>query len=351
MKKGQINLQFNWIYVLIIGAIILVGGLSIIPKLIKYSTNSYVTNVKMYIGSMLKTNQLNVQGEDLIELGGAQIEFTCDYYLIVESDLGPVPLRDIIFSPSLISGNLLGYSRYFVLPYKTEFFNFITSSNVKYILKDSPSMIGLNTSLPKNINKIVVQNYNEVDNENYDKIRYITFDNIPSVSQLGNLKKIKDKDISLLKITPLDPEFSAFSNGDLLEDRFKNEYRIYDFGKVSYYIKQENSFVLVEDVYYLDESSLIAAVYSEDPTRYKCGMQKSFENLRRTAQTKLERINQLSQIKHCPYSYPEGRLQKIIGLTSNIKHTKEFYNDLYNYGVQLIKDNKVLVKLSCPPVY
>ena len=44
-------------------------------------------------------------------------------------------------------------------------------------------------------------------------------------------------------------------------------------------------------------------------------------------------------------------LNEIIRLTTDIKHTKAHYNELYNYAIVLVKDNKVLVKLSCPPVY
>ncbi|MBT4022468.1 hypothetical protein HOF18_03730 [archaeon] len=351
MKKGQVGIQFNWIYILIIGGIILLAGISIVPKLKRTATESYVTDVKTYTDLILKTTQLNVQSENLVELGGARFEFTCGYYTIEESEIGHVEIRDVIFSPDTISGKMLGYSKYFQLPFKSEFFTYITSNQVKYVLKDSPEMAALNTSLPSNIDKTTVRNYREIDNENYDKIRYITFEENPRVSQLGSLKNIDDKDVSLVQITPIDPGFSSFSNGDLFESRFKNEYRIYDFGRVTYYIKQGNNFVPIGDVYYVDEASLIAAIYSEDPTRYKCGMKRAFEKLKKVAETRLDRVEKLSSLQQCPYSNAKVRLNEIIRLTTDIKHTKAHYNELYNYAIVLVKDNKVLVKLSCPPVY
>ena len=352
MKRGQIQIQFNWIYIAVVGAIILIAGLSIIPKLKKSATDSFNYDVKSYLDLILKNIQLNPKAESSTELSGVAIKFSCDRYIIDEISS---PLSSIVFSPDKITGNLLGTSRYFEHPFKTELFSFVTGSNIKYVLKESGFVQLINESLPININKIVVKNFKEINNENYDKIRYIAIDEMPDVSQLGDLNGIKDEDVTFLVVSVIDswfgPELRNRFDGFFLEGIEKYSMRIFDFGTIKYYKKTGNSFKEIGEVYFLDEASLLAAIYSENPEMYNCGMLKGFEKFKISAEIKLDRIDELSRIKHCPYMNPATRLNKMIDLTSDIQHTEGFYLDIYYYGTILSKDNKVLMRLSCPLVY
>ena len=352
MKKAQIQMQFNWIYIAVVGAIILIAGLSIVPKIKKSATDSFNYDAKSYIDLILKNIQLNPKAQTTTELSGVEIKFDCESYTIDEIS---TPLSSIVFSPDKISGKMLGYSQYFEHPFKAELFGFVTSSNIKYVLKDSDFIQLINESLPNNMNKVIVQDYKESNNENYDKIRYIVLDTVPSISELGNLDGLKDEDVSVLVINIMDtlnsPELKSRFNGFFLEEQEKSKWNIFGFGTITYYKKQDNKFVKQGEIHFLDEASFIAAIYSESPQRHNCGMEKGFQKYSLSSAIKLNRINELSNIKHCPYLNPATRLTKLIELTSDIQHTNDFYLDIFYNGIILIKDNQVLLRLSCPLVY
>ena len=152
-KKGVIEVQFNWIFTLIVGALILALFSSIIIKQKSSSENTIsatlLTNLEtILVGAKISTGTINV-----IDMPKTNIEFSCNQY---SQGNAQKQIRDkVIFSPNLLKGKqLITWALEWKVPFKITNFLYVTSPEVRYILIGTDSTFKIiNSTIPNEINK------------------------------------------------------------------------------------------------------------------------------------------------------------------------------------------------------
>jgi len=134
-KKAAIGVQFNWIFVLIVGGVLLFFFFSIINKAKESSDNT--VNVKMldYFENILSGTNVKVGTVQNYTLAGGTLELSSDSYNFQKSSK---QIRNkIIFGPNRVQGEkLIMYTDYWSMPYKVDYFIYLTSDEVRYVVVD-----------------------------------------------------------------------------------------------------------------------------------------------------------------------------------------------------------------------
>ena len=177
-KRGQVELQFNWIFIFIVGVIILGIGINIIPKLQTTSEQSVSIDLQAHLDGMISSIQYDLDAQNSFNLYGQEIYFNCNSYELKNSEVMSASIENsIIFSPNVIQDDLLGFSKLIEQPNKFAYASFLTSPEIKYVLvKSSESEILLN-ELPNNIDKSLSTNINNIKKSGYYKLKIVTFKN------------------------------------------------------------------------------------------------------------------------------------------------------------------------------
>ena len=245
MKKGQ-GAQFNWIFILVAG-IIVMGFFSVfIFKYIelenKKASFRIVRNFNENL-NLLETS--SVFGGDLIKLGiVTKIDFTCagDDSLITVNNEKELTLNlgdKIVFAPNSVRDkNLGGWVYEWNYPFLVTKFLYLTSSKFKYII------VG--------------------NNEEVNKIPEVF--NIEKVSSVSEIKDPSNTKVIF---------FSEQNNAEELINRYSGLEVIY-IDATNKKVKFYNS---NEEFDYFGEAFLYGAIFSGNSDNYKCAMNSALKRL------------------------------------------------------------------------
>lgn len=310
MKRGM-NIQFSWIYVTIVGVILLIIAVTIIGNIKKNASYALTSDIKMYVDNSIRNIQLNHEGVSQINLPDTEIEIYCDTFSVGKADAGGWPLTDIIvFSPGLIKDQILGYSSSFQMPYETEYFTYITSPGVEYIFEDSDLGFKAYSFFPNNTDKAFKADNKE---KNYHT-RYIEF-----------ADTFDEKDV--VKITLMD-------DSGLFPD---------SFGKISFGD---------DESYFLDRATLLGALYSQDIETYECNIKKTLRKLSVISRMKKDKLGEFKQkYANCPYDKTIDLLNQMALISEEEKTDMLSMKKIYVLAGSIKKENMLLQRLSCPMLY
>jgi hypothetical protein len=277
-KKSMMEIQMNWIYVLILGVIFLLFFSSVYKQVTANADRSLDIDTKAFLDNIFNTFRTIAKVQASIILPDKGLEVSCSGYNIEDSTLGVVSLEQIpLFSPDRIDKDILSYNMYWKMPFNVETFSYLTGANVKYfILDDNNNSEKLYELLPSDINKEIVAGYN-VENKNYQKIRFITFEGAPSQSVLDSITGIKDKDVSLISIELIDGIFPE------------------KIGRALYFEKDKSLFTGIGEITFAGSASLLGAIYAENPELFNCIMEKALKKLNIVTVIGRDRLQNFSQ--------------------------------------------------------
>jgi len=380
-KKGVIEIQFNWIFVLIAGALILTFFIIVVQKQKQVADVKLIGAIKADLSTILIGSQVSRGTSSLVDIPAVDIYYDCEGYAITNLQaIDP----GISFSPNLLKGyNLMMWSLDWNVPFRVDNFLFITSPGVRYIFikrnsgdntwddfyesEDNPSFPP-RTIIQDGEERILfnkdlmivseAKNY-DFENENNYKIRFIFWDdNIIRNQRFSNLQDIPDETVTALYY---EPDNSCSGEG-------------FDcFGEVIFYEKGADAsrkFKKWRDdddkarSYYLGRTSLIAAVFAEDPEHYNCNMRRAFKKLAFIAQVYLDKVDDLydyykeTNNDNCKLISSASTALHIIidgaeDLSEDFPHAADL-NDIEEiYGQILVLENinNRLQRLSCAEIY
>ena len=150
-KKGQIEVSFNWIFILIAGAVILLFFVSLVNTQREKSDRSIALTIKTELKSILTGAALSESRELDIDLPKIHLKFICEYYECDNFDTSDNPScysqyeigqtginqqtpSQILFAPSEISGKkILTWAIPWNVPFYVTNLLYITGTNVKYL--------------------------------------------------------------------------------------------------------------------------------------------------------------------------------------------------------------------------
>ena len=333
MNKKAFEIQFNWIFVLVAGAAILLFFTAVVVKQKSVSEASTKATVLKSIEAIITGASVSIDTINIIDIPDSNIEVDCD--TISLGGISKQYQNLILFAPSSIKGNkLITQTLPFSIPYRATNLLYMTSPKIRYIIIGN-SVIAkeINKSLPSDLNKEFYETVPTIANKNDHKVKLAIFDFDVNSVDFKNLEKMPDNDVTAIKV-----------NGDI------------EKGSIDFYQKRGSSWESKGTSYYLTKSSLIGAIYSDTKEIYECNIRNVFNRLKLVTDIYVYRTNELNQQQSCigaSYASALNYLGTIsamsLSLTSSI--TEPSINTLASAAKSLAGENKNAQVYSCTLIY
>lgn len=268
-KKSQVEVTFNWVYILIAGAVILLFFVGIVAKQKKVSDENLSIEVGQILSSILQGASVSEKTRSYIQLEGLADRtffFNCEEGMtkfgLVDSPRWESNSIVPLFAPVEIqTATLVLWSLPYFLPYKVMDFLFVTSVNTKYFLAG-------------NGNGFAEEFFNAVE-EDQSKFKL----NVVSLREDPNPGK--NFQVRVVYLDELEELPSSFVN--LADERVTAVHL--DDKKAIYYQKEGSEWRKTgeTEILSLDEerdAAKYAAIFAADAEQYECNMQKAFLRLK-----------------------------------------------------------------------
>lgn len=347
-SKAQLDVQFHWIFVLLIGAIILSFFVGVALWYKDTQQQKITADLVVTIDSIFASSQESPKTAQTISLPDISLAFTCapetctDYGCASEfssSGISRGTETDVVFSLGSLSGStLITWALEWAVPYKIANFLYVTTDSVRYILvyDDDHSTVAsaVNTLLSENI--------------------YLTKEmmKIETASDLELINK-NDAFVRIVGFVEKD-SLAADEIGEVLGEKGEQWDIVYVDGS-------EDS----GTVYYTDGSGeyiglplLIGALFSQDSSFYSCNLQKALLQGRLVSAVYKERTTMLyedfsadAEESYCSYYYNTDIQDAIEEISDVFAETTPTLSTLSPAVTTLEENNKYAVLKGCPRVY
>ena len=358
-KKGVVEVQFNWIFILIAGALILLFFTTIILKQ-KSSTEtkidiSLVSSLQSIISGSGTVSKL----ADIKALPRISVGFDCDSFSI--GDLRQSVGKDIVFSPDFLDGrNLVIRTWDWNIPFRITNFLYLTVPQVRYIFVEDGTQqstdlknILMDALPPTTIKGQSAMNWEFVESgalsglneQNNYKVRFVFLYPSPVITNIPTEFNSLKEDLTAIVIKNY--ESAPIENGDL-------DFYNYNAGSLS----------LSSSSKYVGTASLLGAIFSEDADTYNCIMLKAFERAEFVADVYRRRSAELnaeySGSGACENIFSQaenlaGNLKSLAGQLSSSNPLDQFPDSTtignLKTAIQSLKDQNRLARASCASVY
>lgn len=270
-NKRGFEIQFNWIFVLIAGAAILMFFTAVVVKQKSVSETSAKATVLRGVESIIIGAGVSTDTTNIVDIPNSDIQVRCG--TISLGSLSKQYQNLILFAPSIIKGNkLITQTMPFSLPYRATNLLYLTSPQLRYIIIGSTQLAEeVNKSLPSSIKKEFYSSMPQIKNENNYRVRFVVFEDMIDLPE--SLERMPDSDVSALRVV-----------GD-------NEK-----GTVEFYQKRGTLWLLKGSFVYIGKQSLIGAVYADTIDLYECSMKNTLLRLNFITKIQTERTNKLIEL-------------------------------------------------------
>lgn len=268
-NKKAFEIQFNWIFILVAGAAILLFFTAVVVKQKSISDASTKAVVLKSIDAIITGASLVADATKPESIPSSKIDVECNRVSV--GGVSKSYQNLILFSPGSIVGNEFRWQTLaFSAPYRATNLLFMTSDKLRYVLiGDSSLAKEINKSLPSDMKKEFYQSIpSAFANSNNYKVRFIAFGSM--IGFPGVLQKMPDSDVTAIRIA-----------GDI------------EKGSVEFFQKEGNAWASKGTMPYIGKASLMGAVYADRIETYECNMQNVFSRLRIISSIYLQRTESL----------------------------------------------------------
>lgn len=345
-RKG-FELQFNWIFVIIGGAIFLGFFFMLISRQTSISDDEAGLSSQQEVDSLFRANQASAQTQKFIPFD-KKVSFFCsslgnDFiseYYVGSSKASTSYNYRVIFAPSFLdSQEIILKSTPFKAPYNIMSFIYLTNKHVEFVFvgQDNALFSQLATLLPMNSTIRKAASLSSYKNTNYDHTVFLL-----NASDSGLL----NRDLTNFN-KPIDTgrvhAVLLGSAGDIADS----------YGDIAFYeYEPGNGFNRMGTASFMGQELLVGAVVSHDYNLYSCELRKALLRLNFTLELNKKKLEQYSlSLPSCAASY-DKMIQYMIGIQANIGEKELALDQAY----PLIRDinmlNEYLVRSTeCPAVY
>lgn len=344
-KRAQVETQFNWIFVIVAGAVIMLFFVGIVMKQKTSSEIKISETVMTDLQSIFTGGSVSTGTSQLIEVPKVDIGFDCaNYYL---KGVTKPAENLIIFAPSLVQGrNIVTWTLDYNLPYKVTNFLYITTPDMRYIFvgADEQARLFYSSALPEDMNIEFVDDVENIKDKNNYKVRLIYFEEIsydppfptPIPTNLMNM----GSDITALSIL-----------GDSLIFYKSDGNKFYNTGE-TYVVDLEKTQQL--------QPSKFGAIFTDDYELYNCMMRKALKRAYFVSKVYAERNENINKFFEDTNSYCRNfKYDGFDGDGGFVGNIEKAYEDFPNTQAQvlpgqaadIIDKNKRLLQKSCPLIY
>ena len=332
ISKKAFEIQFNWLFVLVAGAAIILFFTVVVIKQKEVSETSTKATVLKSMEAIITGAGVSTDTTNRIDIPGSDIQVDCG-----RVSIGGVSKQYqslVLFAPGLIKGDkLITQTLAFSAPYRATNLLYITSPQIRYIIIGNNDLAkDINKSMPAELKKEFYKSAPEIKNSNNYRIRFVLFEN--AIGFPKSLEKMPDSDVTAVKI-----------NGDS------------EKGTIEFWQKESNSWLPKGTSSYIGKQSLIGAIYADTFEAYECNMQNVFSRLNLVTKIYAERTKRLmegavtsSQIQ-CNQFYSNAltQLNRIFAASSDFN--KGNIDDITDSAKSLASENKNAQIYSCTLIY
>jgi hypothetical protein len=278
-KKG-FEMQFNWLFVLIAGAIFIAFFFSLINGHSSDSLKENDVGVQQEIDSLLRSSQSSAEIQKIIPFD-MQLRFSCydsdvssglagsfnslvSEYYVGSSNSAVQYNYKVIFSPRLLDGKeLIVKSSSFNLPFNVMPFVFIMNKDIEFVFVGNNSLVNqLYSALPPNATKkkAALSEFSNFPNNNYDNTVFImnSSDGANAMSLLlSNFRLSSDRNrVYAVVINPV---------GGLADS----------YGDIRFFYYDSYGFQQEKISGFIGQELLLGAMVSHDSQLYDCQVKKA----------------------------------------------------------------------------
>jgi hypothetical protein len=308
MNRKAVDIEFNWIFILIAGVVILTFFIGIASWWNKEQGGKIAAEALDGMSGILTGAASSSDTVTPIELKHTEIIFSCDPKTCVEegcassfsfsgTDVVEDTDLDIIFSQNVIDSDVFyGRTMDFEMPFKVANLLYLITPNVKHYLVYDTGSKKTAEIIQKELGKAKMAN-----------------------AELVEKSVVKDKQYNneyLVKFIMFFEPSETIAVSDSIRDSKRWDVMFVDGDARSgivYFSKQEGKNRVSDErksYPYLSTSSLIGAIYAEDYDAYKCNMMKALYRLRTVNRLLLRRTQDLGMYykgdQVCEFSYDDA---------------------------------------------
>ena len=347
-SKRGFELQFNWLFVLIGGAIILGFFFLVLRNQLDSSDVEDAQAVQQDIDLIFRGTQGSRSGEKIVPVGG-RIDFSCDsgvsQYIIRGSQTAFQYNYLAVFSPPFLDGSeLLINTESFDAPFHVMPFAYVTNRNVQYIAAgNSPETVAAFRALPENSTRMYLSGaLQDLPDDHYDMVIFITDpDTFISQFQPARLSGFQPSRFGAVRAVVIQPE-GGIGNY---------------YGRVYFYNYTDTGFQKSFDSIYFSGAQSVGAAFSGDGQIYQCQLDKSVRRLGLVASMHRARVAKLLSYttlsEECLFEYGElsGNLDNLADRAKG-QVTLNDLPEIFEAIGSISGVNQALVRATgCPPIY
>ena len=330
-RKAQAETQFNWIFVLVVGAIIIAFFAFVVVKQRSASEAKFAGKVSQQLNTILVGAKVSSGTVQEIPTPEISIRFTCnDYYI------GPASQRlgsRVVFAPEYVEGSsIITWTLDWNVPYKITSFLYITSPLVKYVVVgEGRDAERIYSGLPDKLTKqqVTMANYITLRDEGDMHVRFIFVDQTaPSFDIPVGLEGVE---VSGLKVNT-------------------------DERSVQFLVQSETGLIASGQVYrYMEDELLYGAIFADKPDEYECLVKRAYSRLNTVSSVYYEKLNEMApmfEATNCEGFYRRNAdINRLITATDDFPLEDADYTAIGNAKSGLKETNMRLQLQSCPLIY
>lgn len=341
-RSGQIGEQFNWIFIIVAGAMILTFFVMIVNRQRDISQKKLASDLLADMDMIITGQGVSPGSSKLIDMAELEIAFTCDDYSIY--DVPRMSGNSIVFSPERIKGEkLIAWTLDWGMPYRAANFIYLTVPDIKYFIIDPAQSggvdsFGIKDDFPETVDMDVVSELPGTL-KGYDKVRLVYLSaSQPSASQLplpsDDLEEYDDEDVSVLYI-------EATEKGD------------FDGDAIMHFFRKKGDAIIEEGVWVAMKKEVVyGAIFSDSRELYMCNIQKALKKLEVVTGVYKERTKYLLEGLEsgdlCSPYYSTEPFQAII---DSLQGSSISVGDIFASADFIKGLNDRTIFASCPEIY
>ncbi|MDO8480573.1 MAG: hypothetical protein Q7S65_02020 [Nanoarchaeota archaeon] len=334
--KAQFEVQFNWILVLVAGALIFLFFFGVVGWVKKGSEQSAASTVATYLDALLTGSSVTRNTVTRFQLPSETVHFTCDDYRVGKSETSTRIRGTILFAPTRIeTGRFVAWSEPWDVPFRVANFLFLGSPDIRYVFigdTSDPLFRELRDAFPPELGA----EFNPplpLTNTNRFKVRVIVINNAFSLS-IQPFKALASEDFTALQLTgselsgAVQTVFFEKSHPSVLSQTLHSTGSTSVFGK----------------------AAVLGAIFTDSFADYQCALAKGMARMRNVAAIYEQRAISLASA----YASSDPYCQNIFEterLTFVSYATAQTSDDLSGLANDLLLSNLEAQRRSCALLY
>lgn len=369
-QKAQLQIQFAWIFVIIVGVAFLLFFFSIIGSQAKTSSQKISINLAKHFETILTTTGQKAGTVKQYTIPLAEVSFVCDsregLFSYSVNDIEAKNTKyDVIFSPKkLYDQRIYTWTLDWNVPFSVTTFLYVSSKNHAYIFLNSSS------DLTKEVEDYFAKNFTILNmyqdgtsitnqptkNLNYDFYTYIFDEN--ELDKLINAGfEPVEKNSVIIFIQPGSGIRSVFDHGSLYY-LTANDWKI---GNIDPNVGNPFEAFASKQTNYLGKASLYGGLFSENVQSYECAMTKALRKYKiltllqyYKVENVMPSVNAYCQQPLGGFSSSNGAKQILeqVNTTIDTGISTDSFKTLWGLQKELDERNRQLsVEGNCPLIY